>query len=105
MDDLQRHHEGLRAAYLGARDALVEVLVLRIAEAVRQHLPDATHIELETHLLEDGRMSLEGAAIHSPAASTNGDSEQRDLVNALIQPLLEELGEVSSGEELAHIVL
>lgn len=105
MDDVQRHHEGLRAAYLGARDALVEVLVLRIGDAVRQHLPDATHIELDAHLLEDGRTSLEAVAIHSPGASRERGSEQQDLVNALIQPLPEELGEVSPAEELAHIVL
>lgn len=106
MDDVQRHHEGLRAAYLDARDALVEVLVHRIGEAVREHVPDATQVELESHRLDDGRLALEAIAIHSAGAPVWGNSaDQRSHLTALIEPLLQELGELSPPEEVAQIAL
>lgn len=105
MDDVERHHELARAAYLDARDALVDVLVLRISEAVHLRLPYASQIDLGAHLLDDGRASLEAVAMHSAGESTEEDSEPQELVNALIRPLLDELGELLPAEDLTYIVL
>lgn len=105
MDDAERHHEVVRAAYLDARDELVDVLIRRISTAVRGRLPDATQIDLGAHPLDDGRASLEAVAIHRAGVSTNEDSEPQDLVNAEIRPLLDELGELLPSEDLTHIVL
>ncbi len=105
MDDAERHHEEVRAAYLDARDELVDELIRRISTAVRGRLPDATQIDLDAHVLEDGRASLEAVAIHRAGLSTVQDLELQDLVNAEIRPFLDELGELLPSDDLTHIVL
>jgi hypothetical protein len=105
MNDAERHHEEVRAAYLDAREELVDVLIRRISTAIRGRMPDATQIDLGAHLLDDGRASLEAVAIHRAGLSIAQDFEPQDLINAEIRPFLDELGELLPSDDPTHIVL
>lgn len=107
MDDALMRHEQLRHTYLEAREALVEVLIERIGQAVRHRFPAAEYLNLDSFVLDDGRVKLEASGVRSrrtleaPAVSREG----WEAVAVSILPLLDELGEVAPLDEVASGVL
>lgn len=107
MDDSLLRHKQLRRTYLEARNALVEVLIERIRHEVRHRFPYAEYLNLDSRVLGDGRLELKATGLQSgrsPAAPA-GSRADWEAVSVSIIPLLDELGEVATLDDVAHGVL
>lgn len=108
MEDLATRHEQLHTAYLDARDALVDVLIERIGEAVRDQYPGAQYLAVDVDHLEDGRFLLRPTGVRGDTGRTDpgGLAQSWQTTAPSLEPLLSELGElVAPAEVPKYIVL
>lgn len=104
--DYEEHHQTARVAYLDARDALAEVILGRLRDAVLADFPEAECLEIEAHQTYDGRLTLRATGLRSAMALvTAAGSDQWQSLALSINPLLDELGEVAAPEDFVEMIL